>query len=287
MISLYPIIMLNVFGALEVLFPILLLYFLYRYKTYKFSSIICGLALYFIIAYMISNNVFTIIRVIAGEMYFIDHPMIGVLIDTAITALAMSPLFYLIMSKVRRGKWNLYDAVAMGIGYWMVPQFLDGALAISTASILQQAKKGNLESLVNETYTIELLEALVKSMTESSHLVLTLERLSTCFVQLILLLVIIAVSVTVYYVVKRNRGKMVLLIMAVSFVVILIMNGSSVLFSDWKSLIPIVIVGIATIYYLIRFYRFYRSQQMELLRKRKEFKEERHRKYLEEHPDKE
>ena len=37
----------------------------------------------------------------------------------------------------------------------------------------------------------------------------------------------------------------------------------------------------------IRFYRFYRSQQMELLRKRKEFKEERHRKYLEEHPDKE
>ena len=32
MISLYPIIMLNVFGALEVLFPILLLYFLYRIK---------------------------------------------------------------------------------------------------------------------------------------------------------------------------------------------------------------------------------------------------------------
>ena len=68
MISLYPIIMLNVFGALEVLFPILLLYFLYRYKTYKFSSIICGLALYFIIAYMISNDA----RDLAVFMKYVD-----------------------------------------------------------------------------------------------------------------------------------------------------------------------------------------------------------------------
>ena len=38
MIPLYTIIVLNVFGALEVLLPLLFLYFLRRYKKYSISS---------------------------------------------------------------------------------------------------------------------------------------------------------------------------------------------------------------------------------------------------------
>lgn len=282
MISLYTIIILNVFGALEVLLPLLFLYFLRRYKTYKISSVICGLALYFIITYMLSNSIFTIIRAALGEMYFIDHPLLGIILDSVITSLAFCPLAYLLVSRIRRGKWNLYDTIAMGTGYWLIPQLMGGAMEISSASLLQRANQGTLEELASEAYPLELLQALVDGVKDLSPLIITLEHITSLLSQWIILMVLVSLCVSIFYIVKRKRKKLLYVLIPVHFVLLMIINCSSTFITSWLSLLPVLAVGLLAAWYLYRFFRFYRSQQVDLIRRRKEFKEEQHRKYEEE-----
>ena len=282
MIPLYTIILLNVFGALEVLLPLLFLYFLRRYKKYSISSVICGLALYFIITYMLSNSIFTILRASFGEMYFIDHPLLGIVLDSVITALAFCPLAYLLVSRVRRGKWNLYDTIALATGYWLIPQLMGGAMEISTASLLQRANRGTLEELASEAYPLELLHALVDGVRELSPLIVTLEHITSLLSQWIVLMVMVSLCVSIFYIVKRKRKKLLYVLILVHFVMIMIINCSSTFLTTWVSLLPILAVGLISAWYLYRFFRFYRSQQADLIRRRKEFKEEQHRKYQEE-----
>ncbi|MCR5004407.1 MAG: YhfC family intramembrane metalloprotease [Clostridiales bacterium] len=283
MVPQFSIIVLYATGILELLLPLLLLFFLKRRHDYAFSSVICGLAAYFIVNYLVINNIYTIVRVATGnESIFLEKVWLGLILEAVLAALILPPLAHFIIKNLRRGKWSLYDTIAMGIGYWALPLILDSALQVSSGSILQKANQGGLDALVTEDYPIELFNALVDSITSESPFMLAAERVITLITQLIVLLCILSVLMLVFYAVKRNRKVCLWLAMLVYLMVILLINGSNHYLGYWPSLIVVAILGAAAVYFVYRFLRYYRSQQIELLKKRKEYKELQHEKYLQE-----
>ena len=283
MVSQYSVIMMNVIGILEVLLPLLILYLLHRFKGYKFSSVICGLACYFIINYVVINNVFTVIRVaVDDDLFFSEHTLLGLLIESFLSAILMCPLMYLFIKKIRGGKWSIYDAAAMAIAFWMVPVIMDGGMQISTASILSHARKGTLDKLATEDYPVDLIQALADSFNGISDWHLTYERLVSILIQLSVMLMIVSLALILFYAVKRNKKHWLYIAMALHFLIVTIVNGSSYYIGYWPSFLLILAIGLASLYFIIRFFRYFRSQQAELLRRKKEFKEEQHRKYQEE-----
>ena len=259
MVPQFSIIVLYATGILELLLPLLLLYFLRRRHNYAFSSVICGLAAYFIVNYVVINNIYTIVRVATGnESIFLEKVFLGLILEAVLAALILPPLAYFIIKNLRRGKWSLYETIAMGIGYWALPMLLDSALQVSSGSILQKANQGGLDTLVTEDYPIELFNALVDSINTQSPFMLAVERFFSLITQIIVL------SMLVY------------------LLVIILINGSNHYLGYWPSLIVIAIIGAASVYFVYRFLRYYRSQQLELLRRRKEYKEQQHEKYLQE-----
>ena len=283
MVPQFSIIVLYATGILELLLPLLLLYFLRRRHNYAFSSVICGLAAYFIVNYVVINNIYTIVRVATGnESIFLEKVFLGLILEAVLAALILPPLAYFIIKNLRRGKWSLYETIAMGIGYWALPMLLDSALQVSSGSILQKANQGGLDTLVTEDYPIELFNALVDSINTQSPFLLAVERFFSLITQVIVLFCILSVLLLVFYAVKRNRKPCLWLSMLVYLLVIILINGSNHYLGYWPSLIVIAVIGAASVYFVYRFLRYYRSQQLELLRKRKEYKEQQHEKYLQE-----
>ena len=283
MVPQFSIIVLNVFGIIELMLPLFFLFFLHRRHPFKFSSIICGLAAYFIVNYLVINNIYTIVRVATGnESIFLEKPLLGLGLEAILAAFIMPPLAYFIIKNIRRGKWSLYDTIAMAISYWALPLILDSALQVSSASILQKANKGTLDTLVSEDYPIEMLNSLVESINETSPFMLTVERLISVLTQIIVLSCILSTMLLVFYAVKRRKKLCLWLAMIVYFLVICLINGSNHYLGEWYSLIVIAAVGAASIYFVYRFFQYYRSQQIELIKKRQQHKEQQHEKYLKE-----
>ena len=283
MVPQFSIIVLNVFGVIELMLPLILLFILHRRHPIKFSSIICGLAAYFIVNYLVINNVFTIIRAATGnELIFDEKVLLGLFLDAVLAALIMPPLVYFIIKTIRGGKWSLYDTITMAISYWALRMIKDSALQVSSASILQRANKGTLDMLASEEYPIEMLNALVESVNETSPFMLTVERLITILTQVIVFFCILTIMLLVFYAVKRRKKLCLWLAMAVYFVMVCLINGSYNYLGEWYSLIVIALLGACSIYFVYRFFLYYRSQQAELLKKRQQFKDEQHEKYLKE-----
>ena len=283
MVPQFTIITLYVVGALELMLPLLILFFLRRRHTFAFSSIICGLAAYFIVNYVVINNVYTIIRLIAGdESFFLKQVSLGLFLEALLAALVLPPLAWFITKTLRRGKWTLYDTIAMAVGYWALPMILDSAMQVSSGSILQHANKGTLDTLASEEYPVELLNALVESVSEQGPYMLCLERVLTIITQFIVFLCILAVLLLVFYGVKRNRKVCLWLSMIIYCLVICIINGTHHYLGYWVSLVITLVLGAGAVYFIYRFLKYYRMQQIELIRKRKQFKEDQHEKYLKE-----
>ena len=277
------IIIMNVIGVIELILPLGLLFILHRKRSFKFSTIICGLAAYFVVNYLVINNIYMIIRVATGnESIFVEKPLLGLFLEAILAGLIMPPLVYFMIKTIRQGKWTLYDTIAMAIAYWALPMILDSALHVSSASILQRANQGTLDSLVSEEYPIEMLNALVDSVTETKPFILALESYISILTQIIVLSCILSTMLLVFYAVKRRKKLCLWISMLFYFLVICLINGSNHYLGEWLSLIVIALIGAVSFYFIYRFLRYYRSQQAELLKKRQQFKEEQHEKYLKE-----
>lgn len=280
MVSNYNIVVLYAVGIAEVLLPLITLFIIYRYKKYSLSSIVAGFACYFLITNFLVNGVSTFILVAAKDvMFFTRHAVLGILIESALIALSMTPIEYLFLRKTRKGKWMISDAMAMGCAYWLVPLLQNGAVLISEGSIARHANQGRLEELVSEEYTIETLQSLVDSFKEISALEITGQMISVIISQAVILAVAISLALMVYYAAKRGKKSVLLIAMAIDFVYLLVFSGSQKFISYWGSFALVLLIGIAAALFIWRFFRFYRNQQLELLRKRQEFKAEQHAKY--------
>ena len=287
MFSTYTIAVMYATGVIEVMLPVVAIYAIYFYKPFKISSLICGLACYFIVDSLIISNIYTIVIAIANDTYFFeDHIVLSLIIECGLTAALVSPIEYWILLKVRHGKMMLSDAMVMGAGYTMVPFLTNGALYISNARICQYANQDRLSELANETYTEDVLDSLVESVqasfATSTAFSQIAEMAAVIIAQIVILLVAVSLAMLLFFAVKRRKKYLLAVSCGIDLVFQLIRYGSSYVLGYWPSFVVVLLVGAGAVCFIIRFLRYYRMQQIELLKKQKDFEERRHQKHMEE-----
>lgn len=275
MISNFNVVMMYLIGGLEILLPLTVLLIVYRYKSFALSSVVAGFACYFLLNSTLINGIISVILVrLDDPFYFNDHKMLGVLVESGMTAILVTPVMYLILSKLRKGKWSLYDAAALGVSYWLVPLFSNAAILISQGSIGRIANQGRLEELVNENYTLEALESLVDTLAA----ITPAQMFGQLFYMLVSKGTTVAVAVglgfMVYYAVKRKKVSILLLSVVVNFICMVLMYGSESIIGYWGAFAVTAVMGIGALFFIRSFLQFYRRQQAELLRRKQAYKEE-------------
>lgn len=275
MISNFNVVMMYLIGALEILLPLTVLILIYRYKTFAIPAVIAGFACYFLLSSTLVNGIISLILVrLDDPFFFSDHKVLGVLIESGMIALVLTPVFYLFLTKTRKGKWSLYDAMALSISYCIIPMFSNAAIMISQGSIGRLANKGRLAELVDETYTMDSLESLVNTLASITPGELFGQLFGILLSKAVVIAVAVSLGCIVYYAAKRKKIGILILSIVINFIYMVLMYGSESLIGHLGSLAVTVLLGVISVVFIIKFLNYYRNLQLELLRKKQEYKQE-------------
>ena len=85
---------------------------------FRFTSVVVGFGVYFIASQILTSFTYRLPADDSGfsaVFEFSDHVLLYYLLLAFLTAVYMSPVAFMTLKLVRKGKWNLYEAIASGI----------------------------------------------------------------------------------------------------------------------------------------------------------------------------
>ncbi len=265
-------------GLLPVLFIIGSLLFLRRQHKFRFTAAVLGFAAFYLCFQVLTMYSLSFIGSVIPGMENLQNDHSNIVLFAALFALMQSiflaPILYLAMRWVRRGNWSVYDAVAVGISYNIYNAFNMALTNIRNGRIADIANKGELESLVSEEVTIDVVNQYVEDMKTFT----IFDSISEVLGVVMLTMLMVLVAVLVYHGMKRKNFRFVMLAAGIQFVTVFL---SCIAPSDpmWLHFLVIVAMMAALAAGIVLYFRWYRKQQILLAQQRKEFKERKQAEY--------
>ncbi len=248
----------------------LALFFLHRKHPFRVTSIVVGIGVYFLASQLLTSVCYSGLTSIPAVQEFLNDPnhiVLYYLVLAVLTALFMAPVAYLILKFVRKGNWNLYEAIASGLSYWLYNSISSSMNYINQAKIAEMANHNELSSLLSEEISQADIDAYIELLQTAS--------LAQCLAQVLFFAVILAMStlifMLVYHGMKRQNILFALLGMGIHFSV-LFLTYLGTLTDLWVYCLIVLVVGVLLCLGIYFYFRWYRNQRQILLQQRMEFK---------------
>lgn len=263
----------------QIMMIALALFFLHRKHPFRFTSVVVGIGVYFLASQLLTSICYSALSSIPAVQEYLNNPDNAIfyyLMLAVLTALFMSPVAFVVFKFVRKGSWNVYEAVAGGISYWIYSGVTSTMNYINQAKIADMANKGDLSSLLSEQITQADIDAYIEVLKQAS--------LGQCLAQLVFFASMIAMSVLIfiliYHGMKRQKLQFVFFGIGIHFTV-LFTSYMATLAPLWVYCVCIVVLGLLMGAGIYLYFRWYRRQQLLLLQQRKEFKARKQQEYQE------
>ena len=254
----------------QIMMIALSLFFLHRKHPFRMTSIIVGIVVYFLASQFLTSISYSALTSISAVQSFLsnpDHIIFYYLLLAALTALFMAPVAFLILKYVRKGNWNIYEAMAAGISYWLYNSITSSMNYINQARIAEMANNNELSSLISDQISQADIDAYVELLQDAS--------LSQCLAQILFFAVVLAMStlifMLVYHGMKRKNFLFVALAMGIHFAAIFT-TYLGTLADLWIYCLVIIAAGVLLVLGIYFYFKWYHNQQQLLRQQRLEFK---------------
>ena len=263
-------ILLYIVAGLDILIPMMALVILYIRHKFRLTSLLGGIAAYFFTCEIFIPG-FTVIMSAIGlsEAFWAEHAILAEIINVVLNVLIGDLALYLILRFTLKNRSRLYDAMALGISYWLYSALRLSISALGYGRLALMAEQGRLSEMVTDNLSLERLQELANELSAAG--------ISSFYVQLVGIAAMTILTATImlflYYALKRSDVKVLFMSIGVHFVLMLAVNTALYLKGDLAYVIACVIASAIAAYFFYRFMQWYREQQRELAQRRKAYKE--------------
>ncbi len=259
---------LYVIGALEIMIPIIILMVLHKKHKFRFSSVVSGIGCYFLAANLLTGTFIMFLSSLGlSENFWNSHPMIADLANVIIQVIFQNITIFLAMRYVLKKKVRIYDGLAIGISYWIYNALTYSTSTITYARIANLSAKGTLNTMVTESLSLETLEEYASAITDLG--------ISSFYIQLLGMVVLscmtAVVCVFLFHALKRSNLKIFFAALGCNLVLYALLDMAYSLLGDLWYVGACVAVIILSIVVFMQYWKWYKAQQAELLRKKQEY----------------
>ncbi len=256
--------------------PVVALLLLWRkYKIPFLRFFVSGIAGYFLIISLLVPLLMSVITSLlsggaGSEQYWSgDRYNAFLLLYSGLTAILQPALLFVVLRYILRGNFRIYDCMAMGVAFWYYPCMTTALSNVSYARVILAYNKGELASMATEATPLATLETSVQYVADHGLFIFIAQTIN----QLFMILASVVVMVLLYHAIKSHKLQFLLYAVLTVFAYLCIINFSERLWGQTSTLICLIVMAAACILFLVLYFRWYRGQQLELLRQRQEYKE--------------
>lgn len=259
---------LYVIGALEILIPIIALIVLRKKNKFRISSVVSGIGSYFLAANVLTSTFIMFLSSLGvSQNFWISYPMIANVVNVVLQVIFQNITIFLVMKYVLKKRIRIYDGIALGISYWLYNAFTDSISTITYARIANLASKDRLHEMVTESLPLETLEEYAAAISDMG--------ISSFYIQLLGMIVLICmtavVGVFLFHATKRNNLKIFFATMGANLALYTVLVLTYNMLGNLWYVIACVIVITISIVVFAQYWKWYKQQQAELLRKKQEY----------------
>ena len=259
---------LYVIGALEILIPIIALIVLRKKNKFRISSVVSGIGSYFLAANVLTSTFIMFLSSLGvSQNFWISYPMIANVVNVVLQVIFQNITIFLVMKYVLKKRIRIYDGIALGISYWLYNAFTDSTSTITYARIANLASKDRLHEMVTESLPLETLEEYAAAISDMG--------ISSFYIQLLGMIVLICmtavVGVFLFHATKRNNLKIFFATMGANLALYIVLVLTYNMLGNLWYVIACVIVITISIVVFAQYWKWYKQQQAELLRKKQEY----------------
>lgn len=274
MFSIPFIIMLYLLGAALLVLPQLFIFPLYIKKQIPLGRVfIFGVLAYGFIELLFWPLLWNLAASLGSQSeevfntYITDHPYFYALLKAGVIAFFLTVTMYLIMSKAFK-TCRLYEAIALGAAYNVVPCVLGSISYFSYASVAVRSNNGTLEKLVNANRTLEDIQQMAQEIADYGA--------GTFFYQfmpkIMLLVLTVAICILLFQALKTKKIY-ILLAMVTDFTIEAVVELSNALWGRSLTLILMGAVTLGSLLFILLYVRWYKKQQALFTAQMKAYKE--------------
>ena len=259
---------LYVIGALEILIPIIALIVLRKKNKFRISSVVSGIGSYFFFFFVLTSTFIMFLSSLGvSQNFWISYPMIANVVNVVLQVIFQNITIFLVMKYVLKKRIRIYDGIALGISYWLYNAFTDSTSTITYARIANLASKDRLHEMVTESLPLETLEEYAAAISDMG--------ISSFYIQLLGMIVLICmtavVGVFLFHATKRNNLKIFFATMGANLALYTVLVLTYNMLGNLWYVIACVIVITISIVVFAQYWKWYKQQQAELLRKKQEY----------------
>lgn len=261
---------LYIIGGVEILLPILVLIFLRKAHKYRISSVISGIGSYFL-ATNILMGMFSMLMSSVGLTidFWKSHETLYNIINMLLNVVLQNLTLYFVMKLVLKSQIRIYDAIAIGISYWLGNALMLSTSAVSYARIASMSAEGRLSEMVTESLSLESLQEYAAE--------LDLNGISSFYLQMLAVFVLSIMTavlcIFLFHAIKRKNKGFLWLAMGGHLVLLTLLNLSLTLGGNTWYLIANLMVAAISVTVFILYWKWYKAQQLDLLKKKQEYKQ--------------
>ena len=257
-------------GALYLLIPVAALIILRIRHRYRISSIVAGVAGFFLsmrVLMTVVNVLLSLVGVTAD--FWAAHPVLNEILNIVLNVVFQNVTLYFLMKYVMKNRMTLYDGMAMGISFSLGNCFIQGYYAVYAVRLLKSYHAGALESLATEALPLEQLQATVDELLSEG----VFQFYTQLFAALVIVFLSAVLCMLLYHALKRPNPRFILYACLIQAVCLGIIDLSLLAPSRWVYVLANAVVAGITAYVYIRYKRWYREQQIDLARRKREYKQ--------------
>lgn len=261
---------LYVVGGVEILLPVIALIVLRRIHKYRIASVISGIGSYFLAANLLMSMVSMLLASVGlDQQFWLNHELISEIVNVILNVLLQNLTIYLVMKFVLKGNIRIYDAIALGVSYWLGNALMLSTSAVSYARIASMSSAGRLNEMVTESLSLESLQQYASD----------LETLGTSsfYIQMLAVFVLSIMTavlcVFLFHAIKRKNKNFLFMSMGGHLVLLTLLNMCLVYGGNVWYIVANAVVAVVSILVFSRYWKWYKDQQAELIRKKQEYKQ--------------
>ena len=261
---------LYIIGALYLLIPVSALIILRIRHKYRITSILTGVAAFFIsmrVLMTVVNVLFSLVGV-TGE-FWNAHPVLNEILNVLLNVVFQNIVIYYLMKLVMKSRLSLYDSMAIGFSFSLGNCFIQGYYSIYLVRLLKSHEAGILDQLASDALPLETLQDTVNEALSYG--------LGHYYLQLFAALTIVCLTAVLcmllYHALKKPDKKYILYVCLIhAFCLALIALSMLSSYGFVYFLANLAVLSIAVAVYIL-YKRWYREQQLELARRKKEYRQ--------------
>lgn len=261
---------LYIIAGVTALLPVFFLIGLHQRHKYRFVSVIVGIAAYFLAIQVLMNALTTCFSYFGmGSDFWADHKHLQTFLNIVFSMLFENMILYLLMRFALKKSLKVYDALAVGISYWFEYSFMFASYAVSYGRLSSMNAKGRLEEMVSGNVTMESLQQSVAFLEENGMKPFLIQMFNI----FVLMAMTAAVCLLFYHSIKRKNAKFLLYGIGANTAAFTLLEVSEHYLPDAAYVVVNAAVLVLSLYFIYRYFRWYRLQQIALMEKRKAYRE--------------